>query len=221
MFPLKTRGKTLGVIELYNVGKERFSNDADMLFLSTLADYTAIAIENSILFTKVEDLTVTDELTDLYNSRFFNQALDYEVEKATRYNYCLSMIFMDMDYFKTINDNHGHLCGSTLLKEVGEIIKVSIRNIDFACRYGGDEFVILMPETPKNMAQMVAERVRNKINENIFLKEQGVNCHVTASFGVATFPDDASTRTELIDLTDKAMYSIKNTTRNGIAVHTG
>lgn len=217
--PLKSRGKVLGVIELYNVEENHLTNETDMLFLATLADYTAIAIENSLLFQQVQDLTVTDDLTTLFNSRYFHRALDYEVEKADRYQYNLSMIFIDMDHFKNVNDSHGHLCGSDLLREVGAIVQESIRNIDIGCRYGGDEFVILMPETGKDEALVVAERLRNAINENIFLKKTNVNYHITASFGVATFPEDAKTKLELIDLTDKAMYKVKNSTRDAIAVH--
>jgi diguanylate cyclase (GGDEF)-like protein len=217
--PLKAKGRTLGVIELFNVKAGSFQNERDMLLLTTLADYTAIAVENALLFKKVQELTITDDLTLLYNSRYFHKSLGIEVEKADRYKHNLSMIFIDLDYFKNVNDVHGHIAGSTLLKEVGQIIASSIRNIDIACRYGGDEFVILMPDTAKENAVLIANRLRKTLNEHRFLDEMGIDCRITASFGVATFPDDASSKEELLHVTDKAMYRVKQTNRDGVAVH--
>src|SRR5574337_1589496 len=154
--PLLTRGKCLGVIELINkVEDEGFVED-DLLILTTLADFTAIAIENAIFLNKVHELTITDDLTKLYNSRFLHSRLEYEVERAKRFKYDLSMIFLDLDHFKDVNDSFGHLAGSQPLKEVARLILSMIRNVDMACRYGGDEFIIMMPGTPKKSAATVA-----------------------------------------------------------------
>lgn len=215
--PIATKGKTLGVIELYDIQIENFENPRNMLLLTTLADYTAIAIENALLFSRVEDLTITDDLTKLYNSRHFHRVIDYEIEKARRYDSNLSMVFLDIDFFKHVNDNHGHLCGSQLLKEVGELISREIRTIDVACRYGGDEFIILMPETNKKNAIHATERLRTSLNKNVFLKGEGIDCNITASFGVGTFPVDAKDKKELIQFTDMAMYRVKNMSRDGIS----
>jgi diguanylate cyclase (GGDEF)-like protein len=215
--PLKTKGKCHGVIELINKVKEDGNfGEEDLLLLTTLADYTAIAIENAKLFDKVQELTVRDDLTQLYNSRYLHRCLDNEVERARRYKYDLSMIFLDLDYFKHINDNHGHICGSKLLSEVADLICSNIRFIDVGCRYGGDEVVIVMPETSKENAVFVAEKLRTSFKNHCFLTEEGVNCKVTASFGVSSYPKDAKDKLELIHLADQAMYRVKNRSRDGV-----
>ncbi len=215
--PLIVRGKCLGVIELINKVEDENFDEEDLLILTTLADYTAIAIENAIFFNKVQELTITDDLTRLYNSRFLHTRLDYEFDRARRFKYNLSMIFFDLDYFKNVNDRYGHLLGSKLLKEVAQLILRNIRTIDMACRYGGDEFVILLPETSKKNAFVVAEKLRLSMNETEFLREEGINLHLTASFGVASFPRDAKSKEDLIQMADHAMYEIKNSSRNGVA----
>jgi len=215
--PLITRGKCLGVVELINKVEDGGFEEEDLLLLKTLADYTAIAIENAIFFRKVEELTITDDLTKLYNSRFLHNRLDYEVERAKRFKYELSMIFLDLDYFKEVNDRFGHLCGSKLLREVAQLIVGMIRNIDMACRYGGDEFIIVMPDTAKKNAVLVAEKLRKGVSDWKFLQDEGINLHLTASFGVASYPKDADNKNDLIHMADNAMYKVKNKSRNGVA----
>lgn len=215
--PLVTRGKCLGVIELINeVEQKRFVED-DLLVLTTLADYTAIAIENAIFFNRVQELTITDDLTKLYNSRFLHSRLEYEVERAKRFKNPLSMIFLDLDFFKEVNDSFGHLCGSQLLKEVAQLIIGMTRNVDMVCRYGGDEFIIMMPETQKENAVVVAEKIRVTIREATFLRDDGINVRLTGSFGVACFPEDARDKDGLIQMADNAMYRVKTTTKDGVA----
>ncbi len=215
--PLVVRDKCLGAIELINKVEEDNFGEEDLTVLTTLADYTAIAIENAILFKKVQELTITDDLTKLYNSRFMHNRLDYEVERARRFKYELSMIFLDLDHFKEANDRYGHLCGSKILIEVAQLLKKNLRNIDMICRYGGDEFVILMPQTSKKNAVKVAQKLRRLITRAEFLKEEGINYKLTASFGVASFPEDAKNKIELIHMADHAMYKIKNRTKDGVA----
>lgn len=217
--PLKSRGKCLGVIELINrmFGEGGFKEE-DLLVLTTLADYTAIAIENAKFFQKIQELTVTDDLTKLYNSRYLFRFLDYEVERTRRYKTEIAMIFLDLDKFKDVNDTYGHLNGSKLLTEVAKLIAGGLRKLDMACRYGGDEFVIAMPQTSKKQAYSIAEKLRINIHENIFLKEEGLNLRMAASFGVASLPDDAKDASELIQLADKAMYRAKNKSRNAVEV---
>jgi len=216
--PLVTKGKTLGVIELINKVEEDFYGEQDLFLLTTMADYTAIAIENALLFDKIQQLTVTDDLTQLGNSRFLHTFLDQEVERAKRYDEHISMIFIDMDHFKQINDVHGHLCGSKMLTEFAGILKRVLRKVDIACRYGGDEFVIVLPATPKDKAKIVAEKILTACNEHVFLKEEGLNKKMTASIGVASFPVDAKSKLELIQLADHAMYRVKNRSRNAVEV---
>jgi len=215
--PLITRGKCLGVIELINkVEDESFVED-DLLLLTAIADFTAIAIENAISLNKVHELTITDDLTRLYNSRFLHSRLDYEVERAKRFKKPLSLIFLDLDNFKTINDIHGHLYGSKLLKEIARLILGMIRNVDMACRYGGDEFIVLMPETSKQDAMVVAQKLRAAMKQAVFLVEDGIEARMTGSFGVASYPGDAGDKNGLIQKADKAMYRVKNSTRDAVA----
>ncbi len=217
--PLVSRDSCLGVIELINEVKEEGDfTDTDLMILTTVADYTAIAIENAILFKRVQELTITDDVTGLYNSRFLHRRLDYELERARRFKHALSMVFIDIDYFKDVNDRHGHLCGSKLLKEMAELMQRMTRSVDMLCRYGGDEFVILMPQTSKKSAAIAAEKMRKAIKQNVFLKEDGVNARLTASFGVASYPGDVDNKTDLIRLADQAMYVVKNRKRDGVAL---
>lgn len=215
--PMMTRGKCLGVIELINNVEEESFNEEDLLLLNTLADFAAIAIENAIFFNRVQELTITDDLTKLYNSRFMHSRLDYEVERARRFKYDLSMIFLDLDFFKEVNDNYGHLRGSKLLTEVARLILGQIRTIDMACRYGGDEFVVMMPGTSKQNAAKVAEKIRMVMKEHVFLKDEGLNLRLTGSFGVASIPEDSSTKEELLHKADAAMYKVKTSTKDGVA----
>ena len=214
--PLKSKGKVLGVIELINTNKGGKFTDQDLTALATFSDYAAIAIENARNYQRVEELTLTDDVTKLFNSRFLLRQLDSEIVRAKRYKSELSLIFLDLDHFKLVNDTHGHLVGSHLLREVGEVIYEKLRRSDYPVRYGGDEFVLLLPQTSKKNAHLVAQRVRTAINERHFLKSQGLTIKITASFGVATYPTDASTTQDLIRMTDQAMYRVKNSTRDGI-----
>lgn len=214
--PLANRGRCHGVIELINKVEDGTFGDEDLMLLTTLADYTAIAIENAKFFNKVQELTVTDDLTKLYNARFMQNRLDYEIERAKRSETDLSIIFIDLDYFKDINDKYGHLNGSKLLVEVAAILTSMTRSVDMACRYGGDEFLILMPDTGKQSAVIVAEKLCKALRETVMLKEEGLNVGITGSFGVASFPVDAASKDEIVRKADKAMYAVKAQGRNAV-----
>jgi len=216
--PIRGKERVLGVIEIINlVGKREFDQE-DMTLLQAMADYSAIALENAIHVQRIHELTITDDCTDLYNVRHLNFVLDTEIYRSNRYQYEFSLIFLDLDHFKEVNDTHGHLVGSKLLREMAELIRGSLRLIDYAFRYGGDEFVILLPQTGKESANVVARRLHERVNEKKFMAEEGLNLHLTASFGLATYPPDATTKPEMIRLADEAMYLAKNTSRNSIAV---
>ncbi|MBI3398073.1 MAG: sensor domain-containing diguanylate cyclase [Deltaproteobacteria bacterium] len=215
--PLKSKGKCLGVIELINkISEDGGFKEEDLLLVTTLADYTAIAIENAKFFQKIQELTITDDLTKLYNSRYLYRFLDYEVERAKRYKSNVAMIFLDLDKFKEVNDMHGHLSGSKLLTEAAKLISHGLRKVNIACRYGGDEFVIVMPQTSKQQAYLIAEKLRATIDKHIFLHDDGLNLHLTASFGVASIPDDAHEAPQLIQMADQAMYRVKNRAKNAV-----
>lgn len=216
--PVRGREKILGVIELVNYVAELQLNEDDLFRLQALADYAAIAIENARYVQRIHELTITDDCTKLYNSRHLYSILEAEVYRSTRYQYEFSLIFIDLDYFKRVNDRYGHLVGSRLLSELGSLIKMHLRLIDFGFRYGGDEFVILLPQTPKRNAINVARRLHQLIARHSFLADQGLNISITASLGIASFPEDAQNKEDLIRLADHAMYMVKDNARNNIAV---
>jgi len=216
--PIKGKEKILGVIELINcLGRESFRR-SDIPILKSLADYAAIALENARYIQRIHELTITDDCTALYNARHLNFVLDAEIYRSTRYGYEFSVIFLDLDHFKQVNDTYGHLYGSKLLWMIGDIIKGHLRLIDYAFRYGGDEFVILLPQTSKENSLQVVRRLKTLLNSKSFFTEEGLNIKVTASFGVAGFPQDARTRRDLLRMADEAMYTVKNTTRDAIAL---
>lgn len=216
--PVKSRERILGVIQLVNSLEDGSFSEADLAILTTIADFAAIAIENARAHERVNQLAVTDELTGLWNARRFNELLEYEVERTRRYGGALSLIFLDLDHFKQVNDTHGHLVGSRLLSEVGRLLGASIRKIDSGSRFGGDEFVLMFPNTFKEHGVMLAERLCALLRSTNFVADDGTPLVVTASFGVATYPDDAETAQQLLGAADKAMYAIKEASRNGVGV---
>ena len=219
MVPMKSKNKVLGTIHLQRGLREKAPYiEEDLKILQTVADYAAIAIENAKNFRKVEELTIRDDLTTLSNARHLHDILDREINRSQRYNKPFSMIFLDIDHFKQVNDTYGHIHGSELLREAAEIIQKCIRMVDFGARYGGDEFVVVLPETNKQEAVVIAERIREAIEKNKFLERGGLSIHFTASLGVATFPQDAESKDELIKMADHAMYDSKKTSRNKVSL---
>ncbi len=214
--PLVNNNRIIGVIQLLNgVGQGQFT-EQDQRILATIADFSAIAIENSRLHQQVRDLTITDDLTGLYNSRHFHTLCEYEMERASRYGHELSMVFLDLDHFKLVNDTYGHLTGSRLLKEVGELFKRTIRVVDHAARYGGDEFVFLLPSTDKKGALAMAHNLLVQLRAAEFFSDCGQKMRISASLGVSTYPTNAYCLQELVKLSDEAMYEVKRTTRDGV-----
>ena len=216
--PLRIKGKTLGVLEATDRTDRRMFRPEDLTLLGTLADYAAIAIENARNFRRVEELTITDDLTGLYNARHLHHMLDFEIVRSGRHHLEFSLIFLDLDHFKVVNDQYGHLVGSKLLRECGGLLASLLRKLDVGTRYGGDEFVLLLPQTPKKQAGKVAQRMREKLAGTYFLQSEGLHVRITASFGVAAFPADATSKSDLLRMADQAMYRVKNSTRNGVAL---
>lgn len=216
--PLKSKGRVLGVVELINNLNDEDFNQTDLTILTTLTDYAAIAIENAKYLQRVQELTIRDDLTTLYNSRYLHLMLESEMERSKRYGLHFGMIFFDLDHFKLVNDKHGHIIGSKVLRETAEVIRLELRKPDIPIRYGGDEFVVLLPETDKKGAFKVTARIRESLNNHVFLKEEGLSIMLTASFGIASFPEDTDNTLDLVRLSDRAMYKIKETTRDGIAL---
>jgi diguanylate cyclase (GGDEF)-like protein len=215
--PLRSRLRTLGVIQLLNVSLEALTDYA-ISFLHVLCDYAAIAIENSQQVERIQELTITDDCTGLYNQRHLYTMLQAEIERALRFHTHFSLIFIDLDHFKLVNDEYGHLVGSRLLAEVGQALKLLVRVVDSIYRYGGDEFIVLLPVTEKSAAIETAHRLRRALHTTEFLREEGLALKVRASFGVATFPEDGTTVHEIIRQADKMMYMVKGSTRDNVAV---
>jgi len=215
--PVNFRDTCLGVIELINcVGPEGF-DPRDLKLLEALSDFAAIALENARHVKRIHELTIMDDCTSLYNARHMGVILDTEIYRSQRYNYEFSIVFIDLDHFKQVNDTHGHLVGSRLLAEIGEALKTNCRLIDFAFRYGGDEFVLLLPQTSKENAINVARRLHKLIRETQWLKSEGLNIRLTPSMGLAAYPVDSKTKEGLLHLADEAMYQVKNANRDRVA----
>ncbi len=215
--PLKSRQRVLGVIQLINCSMESLG-DNELFFLQALSDYAAIAIDNARAVEKIQELTITDDVTGLYNARHLYKTLEAEVYRSARFGYEFSVIFIDLDHFKQVNDTSGHLAGSKLLTEIGFKIKIHLRLIDYAFRYGGDEFVILLPQTGKEAALVVGRRLQDVFRQSTFLQEENLNLKCRASMGIASYPEDAKSAHEIIRQADEMMYVVKNSTRDNIAV---
>ncbi len=213
--PLLSRGRTIGVVEVINRRGKGFTR-RDLDLMMTLVEPCAIAIENALLFKKAEQLTITDDLTRLFNARFLGLYAGREVKRCKRYGKPLSLVFLDLDGFKRINDLYGHLAGSRALLEVGEILRASVRDTDVVVRYGGDEFVAVLPETGPEGALVIAERMRRTIAGHSFLSGQGLRARLTASLGIASYPDHALTPEGLIQKADQAMYRAKERAKNDV-----
>ena len=216
--PVKGRDSVLGVIKLANGAADHGFTEEDLVTLTLVSDYAAIALENARRLRRMQELTVTDDCTGLYNARHLNHVLEGEIYRSSRFGHEFSLVFMDLDQFKNVNDAYGHLVGSKVLGRIGELIKGHLRVIDSAFRYGGDEFVLLLPQTSKQNALVVVRRLKEALNSSVLLTTDGQNVRMTASYGIAGFSADGSTAQELLRAADQAMYGVKSTGRDGIAL---
>lgn len=169
----------------------------------------------------LKGLTFTDDLTGLYNQRYLEVILDRELSLAKRNDVNFSVLFLDMDHFKNVNDTHGHLIGSRLLYEVGQEIKRTLRESDVCFRYGGDEFLIILAHTNLADAVVVAERIRLQVEKKRFLARESLDIRLTASIGVASVPDHATTKVQILKAADAALYGVKKAVRNKVIAATG
>jgi len=207
--PVCGKEKVLGVFRLaYDPGRRTFSED-EVPALTVLAGYVAIALENERHLQRIHALSITDDCTGLYNARHLSVMLEAEVYRSARFGHEFSLVFMDLDDFKCVNDEHGHLVGSRLLGRIGELIKAHLRLIDSAFRYGGDEFVLLLPQTSKRNTLVVVKRLREALNSQVFFAGERSAIKTTASYGVASFPGDGSNAQGLLLKADRAMYKVK------------
>ncbi len=213
--PLVAGERVVGVLEAVREGvrSRRFSS-SDAALLSALALPVAAALSNSARVAEAERLSQTDDLTKLHNARYLRQYLVNELKRARRYGSQVTAFFLDLDNFKQVNDHYGHLVGSHVLMEMAGVILSCVRDTDVVARYGGDEFVVILPETDMEMGLRVAERVRQRVSEHAFTGGRGLRLQLTASFGVACFPAHAQSPQQLISRADTAMYEAKAARKN-------
>ncbi|HSF14488.1 MAG TPA: diguanylate cyclase [Vicinamibacteria bacterium] len=212
LLPLESRRRIIGSFGLGSRRECAFS-DKDLPLLSQLSKQISVAIDNVSLYQRTKENSILDDVSSLFNLRYFHQALERELKLVIRHKSRLSLLFIDLDNFKNINDTHGHLRGTKVLREVGFLLRAAIRETDIAARYGGDEFVVILPDTDAKQAKRLGERMRQLILRTTFLKEEGINSRLGASIGLATFPSEAPTKEELIHLADERMYRDKEENR--------
>jgi two-component system, cell cycle response regulator len=208
--PLRCQKSLKGAIIIMNAAEADSSPAIPSDNLTFLSEQATLGFENAYRYQGARELVYADDLTGLYNHRYLQMILDQEINRAQRYKLEFSVVFIDLDHFKDVNDTYGHLAGSKALKEVAMLLRKSVREVDVLFRYGGDEFTALLVETDSRGAAIVAERFRTSIEEHVFLSAAGMPSRLTATVGYATFPKDASDKQGIIDLADRAMYEGKN-----------
>ncbi|MEF3281003.1 MAG: sensor domain-containing diguanylate cyclase [Elusimicrobiota bacterium] len=217
--PLKIDYNKIGIIVVDNLLSRLPIREYYIDLLKSFSSLIALAMENIVLFEKIQEMSLYDELTKLPIRRYFNQRFQEEFYRAVRFNQSLSLIWIDIDYFKEINDSFGHQVGDAVLREVSKCIIRTIRKIDFPCRYGGDEIVILLPQSSKEHALGLAKRLSDeikKIRVDLSGFEINKSLQITTSMGIASYPDDAKNMEDLLSNSDEALYWVKSHGRNGI-----
>ena len=214
-YPLVSGAEFMGSITTIFVDEEGAINDYERNALATTARMAATSIANANLHRRVAQLATTDGLTGLYNHRYFQDRLTEKMEEARRHPTRHTLIMVDIDHFKKVNDTYGHPVGDVVLREIARLLRDSIRNVDIAARYGGEEFVLLLVHTPPDGALKLAERIRKQASKLTFKAEEG-SFRITISMGIATFPDDARSKQTFIERADHALYHAKETGRNRV-----
>lgn len=212
--PLKLGDRVIGVLQIINPEDQELFEKSYLPILLILSDFVAISINNAINHEKIEKLAVTDDVSGFYNSRYLHIKLDEIISSKQT----TSLVFLDMDNFKRIVDTYGHPMGSKVLKEVAQVIGSHLGQDDFLVRYGGDEYVMVLPGAEKKEAREKVERIHTALNETSFLVEDGHDVRVTASFGIANYPEDAQDLKGLLHSADVSMYISKDRGKNAITV---
>jgi len=214
--PLKTKDKIIGAIVVDNLFNKKPITKDEIRILTMFANQAGLAIENSQLYEQTVLQSQTDALTRLWNHGYFQSKLKEEIKKAKQDNSSLSLIMLDLDNFKELNDTLGHYTGDQILKDISRLVKKYCRKADYPCRYGGEEFAVILPQTSKEEAYLIAERIRRAIEKYRFYpKESSIEKKISVSVGIATFPEDSITnKTSLLSSADKALYEAKHTGKN-------
>ena len=214
VMPLIHQGSLIGLLLVRSDDLSRIWADNELLLLHTVADQLVVAVNQAHLFAQMEQQALTDSLTGCFNRRSLDARLEHDLQLATRMGQQLSLIMLDLDYFKGVNDQSGHEAGDAVLCGLAEILRIGLRVVDTAARFGGDEFVVILPQANSDGALLVAERLRKRIEK---MDVPGFG-KVTCSFGIATFPNHASSGDKLIAAADRALYSSKNAGGNRVSV---
>ncbi|HYW74913.1 MAG TPA: sensor domain-containing diguanylate cyclase [Pyrinomonadaceae bacterium] len=212
--PLVFDERLMGAVQVSSDDPSRVWQENEILLLRTVADQVAVAVNHAGLFAQIQQQALTDALTGCFNRRSFELQLDKEILMAKRTHQPLSLLMLDLDRFKHLNDTAGHDAGDDALRKLGQVFREELRGVDSAARFGGDEFALILPQAFTEGAVLVAERVRARI-EQIYIPEFG---NLTASIGIASFPAHAATRTELFRAADDALYAAKRGGRNRVCV---
>ncbi|HAT72478.1 MAG TPA: hypothetical protein DCS63_06655 [Elusimicrobia bacterium] len=219
--PLSVQGVTIGLLIVDNLLSQQRIEPDELAMLKSFGGQIALAVDNSRLFDKVEELSLYDELTKLPLRRYFNQRFQEEFYRAERFKQPLALLWADIDYFKEVNDTYGHQIGDKVLKEAGRVILSNLRKIDFPCRYGGDEIIILLPQATGAEALRLAQRLSQELAELRipvpFSKTRELR--FTMSIGISTFPQDAATQDAMLEKADDALYWVKSHGRGKIALY--
>lgn len=216
IIPIEYEGKILGGICLYHVSSNKYESSK---ILNLVIDELKILMRMMWLYSETKFLAIIDGLTNLYNRRYFQQALDREFARARRYKHELSLFMLDIDHFKNLNDNYGHQFGDKVLSEVSRIVRDSLRKTDYIARYGGEEIVAILPETSYEKSLIPVERIRQKIEQFDF-KCGAKSVQVTVSIGIAGYNSDMTSEAQLVEKADQALYSAKQNGRNRVELCT-
>jgi diguanylate cyclase (GGDEF)-like protein len=217
VLPLLWQDRGIGAVVLGSSQEGFLSNDAFEM-MRVISDHATIAIANAQMYERMERMATTDGLTGLTNHRYFQELFDAMVARSERYGRSMSLILMDIDHFKSINDTYGHPVGDMVLKKVAKLLMGAARRTDVVARYGGEEFAVLMEETGRDGALQTAERIRKAVESEIMRSENGTfKC--TLSLGIATFPEDANAKAKLAECADQALYQAKRSGRNRAVIY--
>jgi diguanylate cyclase (GGDEF)-like protein len=210
--PLLYQARSMGVLLVCSDDPHRIWQENELLLLRTVADQVAVAVNHARLFTQMQQLALTDSLTGCVNRRSFEMQLERDLRLATRMRQPVSLIMLDIDHFKRVNDTYGHDAGDAALRFLADVLRDELRGVDTAARYGGEEFAVILPQAGLEGALIVAERLRSRLETT---EVPGIG-HITASFGLATFPLHANSRDQLVGAADRALYESKRAGRNRI-----